>query len=71
MREYKEYATDETVDQEKTIAQDGRNAWFDRVDREDIQEVTGWNTQQYNRWKEATDEYESTIKDGTATTETA
>jgi hypothetical protein len=71
MRDYKEYATDKTVDQEKTIAQDGRNAWFDRVDREDIQEVTGWNTQQYNRWKEPTDEYESAIKDGTVTTETA
>lgn len=70
MREYKEYATDQAVDQHNTIEREGREAWFDRVDKEDIQEVTGWDTQQYTRWKEATDEYESAIKNGTVTTET-
>lgn len=71
MREYKEYATDEAVDQHNTIEREGRDAWFDRVDKEDIQQVTGWDSQQYTRWKEATDEYESAIKNGTVTTETA
>ena len=71
MREYQEYATDEAVDQHNTIEREGRDAWFDRVDKEDIQQVTGWDSQQYTRWKEATDEYESTIKNGAVTTETA
>ncbi len=58
-REYREYTTDQAVDQHKTIVNEGREAWFDRGDKEEIQQSNGWNDSQYNRWKEVSDEYES------------
>jgi hypothetical protein len=59
MRESREYATDQIVDQEKIIATGGVEAWYDHGDKQEIIEKTGWTDSQYNRWKEVNDEYES------------
>ena len=56
-----EYANEMVYEQGKIVNSEGKDGWFEHVNRGDIKRITGWSESQYVRWRNLNNAEESRI----------
>lgn len=56
-----EYAHEMVYQQGEIVQQEGKDGWFEHVNKSDIKNITGWSDSQYVRWRNLNNAEESRI----------
>lgn len=59
-----EYSEEMAYEQGKIISTEGRDGWFEHCNKSDIKNITGWDDNQYVRWRNMNNAEERRIKSG-------